>query len=240
MGTYYNRDFLFSTEPPTLIALAAGFASLMGHYLLTSHEANRKQRAKIFADESIALNRTLNENIVFFNEAGKKLNQATEALNAQTENVKAHTTIIDIETKKVQKNEPTLNSATDMVSHAANQLSEQQGVIDSSFQIISTHLLQCDRVVLEFVEKVGDLVSTTIEISGAVKELQQSHQSFSQATNNFCHFVTECVIQIGHNNSQSNEDSDLLTRLLKQNEEDDALLKSLGFKENENPSMKLG
>lgn len=215
---------------PIFLACTTGFLSLMVHHFFIKHEKNRWQRAKIFAEESIDLNKTLQNNKELFVDAANELSQATQELKEQTEIIQTQAVVLDTESKKIREQDEILVSVIDEVAHKERELIEQQNLASSSFKQMSKHLVEYKKVVLASSEAVHQWENTSSELLETSKELQHSHDKFSNAVNNFCFFVN-ARSQDNTLSSSEDEDNDFLKHLLKQNKEDDQLLESLGLKE---------
>lgn len=217
---------------PTLLAISSVFLSFIGHTLLVSHESNRRNRAKIFAEESIALNDALKETNAFLQETASKLEQSSQALKEQTEGMKEASAALSAETQGVHERNDVLTAMVDEVKTKESHLGEQQAVVISSFETISRHLNECDKSITQTQATVVEIGQATAEFSATVKDMQRSHDSFTRATDTFCLFVNDQAraARVDVTSPTDSDSDDFLNHLLRQNKEDDAILESLGLK----------
>ena len=93
---------------------------------------------------------------------------------------------------------------------------------------MSTHLGNCSQEVIRTTGTVATIGNTVSDFSVAVKDIRQSQTVFSQAANSFCLFVKEQPRPKIEIVCEEDSSDDFLNLLLKQNEEDDELLESMG------------
>lgn len=216
---------------PTILALSAAFLSFITHSLLVSHEQKRRYRAKIFAEESIHLNTTLIENAALLTSAVNEVKDASQKLKTATDDISKHTVEINTETHKIQEENAAIATVIDKVNASSSRLLAQQEIVELSLENMAQHLKACDTSISQSAVAISDIGHAAADFSKTVQISQQTHDKLSGAVNEFCLFVNNrretTRSQIS---SPSDSDDDFLSHLERQNEEDDALLKSLGLK----------
>ena len=94
---------------------------------------------------------------------------------------------------------------------------------------------------LEEESKIGSNYTVDVlmdtDFSEAAKDIRQSQTVFSQAANSFCLFVAEQPRQKIVVACEEDSSDDFLNHLLQQNEEDDALIESLGLDANHSTNI---
>lgn len=213
---------------PTIIALSVGFISLTLHSLLVSHEKERQESSKIFAAEAIALNTELRESKKVFNEKIVELSAHIQELQNKNESVNNQLSLLKLENQKVIQLNGELILQTESLKVKTAELTEQHTAVEIEFKEISAHLGSCSQEVIRTTATVATIGNTVSDFSVAVKDIRQSQTAFSQAANSFCLFVNEQAQSKSEVASKADSSDDFLNQLLKQNAEDDDLLKVMG------------
>ena len=217
---------------PTIIALSVGFIALTLHSLLVSHEQERQASAKIFAAEAVALNTDLRESKKVFNEKSVELGNHAQELQKINETANNQLSLLKSENQKIIQQNSELISQTESLQTKAAELTEQHTAVEVKFKEMSTHLENCSQEVVRTTATVATIGNTVSDFSEAAKDIRQSQTVFSQAANSFCLFVAEQPRQKIVVACEEDSSDDFLNHLLQQNEEDDALLESLGLDAN--------
>ena len=213
---------------PTIIALSVGFISLTLHSLLVSHEQDRRASARIFAAEAVALNTDLRESKKVFNEKVVELSNHAQELQNINETANNQLSLLKSENQKIIQQNAELIVQTDSLKIKAAELTEQHTAVEVKFKEMSTHLENCSQEVVRTTGTVATIGNTVSDFSVAVKDIRQSQTVFSQAANSFCLFVNEQPKPKIEVVCEEDSSDDFLNLLLKQNEEDDELLESMG------------
>lgn len=214
---------------PTIIALSAGFIALTMHSLLVSHERKRQASAKNFAEEAIALNEDLRQSKKVLDEKIVALAKQVQELQQKNNNVNVQISLLTAENIKITQQNHELVAQTQRLKAETANLTEQQATAAVRFKQVSTQLEACSKEVVQTTTNVMTLKEVVSDFSKIVKDTRHSQVVLSQAANSFSLFVHEQAEQKIETTSEEDLSNDFLNYLLKQNEEDDALIDSIGL-----------
>lgn len=205
-----------------LFGLSALFISLVVHSLLISHERNRLDGAIIFAKETLALNKQLNESQDFFKGATQTLHAATDELQGESTRMDEQADLLDLERNKVQQANDVLITVIEDTTRETGRLLSQEREVSENFTSITVDLEKCGQAIshtTENVEKLGDALS---QFSATTQSMQQSQKTFSHTVDHFCLFVN----RLPHTNTADvgDETDEFIESIKRQNDEDEALI----------------
>lgn len=218
---------------PTIIAILVAVLISLGHTLLITHEINRRAGAKIFAEESIGLSEILQDSTNLFKSATNEAKHASQALNELAKDVKECSIAVGIEAEKVKGEGDDLSEAVVEIKVETSQLVLRQGQVSSSFEKIAAHIDMCDKSIVRAIEVSNNVGQAVANFSETVQTVELTHHKFSHAVDTFCLFVHEQA-RAKTSSSKSaldvdHEANEFLNHLLRENEEVDRLLVSLGL-----------
>lgn len=213
---------------PIIISVTTALFICLTHFLFIAHEKNRRAGAKIFAEESIELSQILQESTDCFKSVTKELTHTSEELKALAADTKEHSTVIDIESKKVKEEGDSLARAVDLIQVETSHFVSQQKQVMLNFEKIAQNIDACDKSIALSSDVVNGIGQTADGFSTAVRDMDHAKNKFSHAVDAFCLFANEQE----RTKSPPLKDvvaDDFINILLKQNEEDDLLIASLGL-----------
>lgn len=178
----------FFTGTALFLELSVLIIGAVSHKLLVSHEQKRQERARVTAQESIALRETLMRQKVFFREAAQKLSDSAATLKDQVVRVEVQTEALDSGIPALHQAENDLQIAINEVKKDTALLAEKEKEASTILQAVSQDLIKLDPVVSESmaqVERVGDAAA---QFSDVVQEMKLSQKRFSEAVNQFSLF----------------------------------------------------
>ncbi len=123
-----------------------------------------------------------------------------------------------------QQNEALITIVSNVQAGTANRMAQEKAVQDD-FEVISVDLKKCDQVIIQTTGKVVAIGEAVSQFSGAVLDIQQSQEMFSDAVNNFCFFVSQQALAKAA--EMETEHDDFIDLLRRQNDENDVIIEEI-------------
>lgn len=195
--TYVSLFILASSFLGTLIGASLTFTisavllSIFTHKLLVSHEQNRWSAARIFAAETMALNRDLRATQAVFDTAIDATNTIHEELTIEVDTMREQGERLDPAIELLQRDSEVLAFAVDDAENETRSLLRQQKVVFEEFVTISEDLDVYHKEINHSKEIVGTFVEAASQFSGVVTAMHESQVKFSAAVDTICFFAKE-------------------------------------------------
>ncbi len=170
---------------PVICALSVLFISVSAHLLFVAHEHHRRNVAKIMAEEATVLNKDLEAQKEFFDEAIKMGHKVTEELKAQVNQLDENTEVFNKEIEVVHEANQKLLVVVETVVEASEQLIEANDHVVKTLDDTAT---QVDKI-SKTLDQVTEHLDGVVALGEALNETKASQSEFSEAVGRFGLFV---------------------------------------------------
>lgn len=208
-----------------ILAISAAIISIITHKLLTSHEANRWEGARIFAAESIALNANLRATQGLFNEATSEMHSTYAALRIQRDAMQEQVVALDAESQIVQQQNEVLVTVVQDIERETAVLRHQEKAVTAEFAAISEGLGVYHQEINDSRNKVETIGEAASQFSDVVVAIQGSQTRLSEAVDKICFFASERTRVKTPDLEEANDD--FIAALMREVEGNDAFIDEL-------------
>ena len=203
-----------------LLSAVAVVLSLSIHKLFSWHEENRREAANISAEESIALGKDLRASNVHFQNTIAKLQDPIAILNDQSDIMREQTKALDSERRSIKASNDTLSGIIENVTDINDSLCQRKQIVNEKLAAVSGHIEQYDQGLIQLATAVNARGADLSDFSTTVQGIKEAKNNLSTAVTRFSLFVSAPPIP----QKQEPEDDDFLSKLMRQNAEDERLI----------------